>query len=56
MSNLYGGVIGLSRNNQMPKSVERCVKKVNATGKSKSSAWAICQASYKKKKRSKPTK
>ena len=36
----------------MPKKIERCVKKVKATGKSKSSAWAICSKStgIKKKK------
>tara|TARA_R100001086_G_C11619364_1_gene198368 strand:- start:111 stop:239 length:129 start_codon:yes stop_codon:yes gene_type:complete len=26
----------------MPKKLERCVKKVRKSGKSKSSAWAIC--------------
>ena len=29
----------------MPKKLERCVKQVQAKGKSKSSAWAICQSS-----------
>jgi hypothetical protein len=29
----------------MPKSLERCVKKVCAEGKSKSSAYAICSSS-----------
>lgn len=33
----------------MPKKVERCVKEVSKT-KSKSSAYAICAASTKKKK------
>ena len=28
-----------------PKKLERCVKKVKKTGKSKSSAWAICTKS-----------
>lgn len=38
----------------MPKSVERCVKKLTPK-KGKNSAWAICQASHKKrsKKRAK---
>jgi len=35
----------------MPKSVERCVKKLKAKGKPTSNAWAICQASHKKKKK-----
>ena len=34
----------------MPKKLDRCVKKVQATGKSKSSAFAICNAALKKKK------
>ena len=29
----------------MPKKLERCVKDVKAQGKSKDSAWAICQTS-----------
>lgn len=34
----------------MPKKLERCVEKVSK-GKSKSSAYAICQSSLKKRKR-----
>ena len=34
----------------MPKKLERCVSKVQAKGKSKSSAWAICKSSMGKKK------
>jgi hypothetical protein len=39
----------------MPAKLERCVKKVQATGKPKDSSYAICQSSLKKgaKKRSK---
>jgi len=33
----------------MPAKLERCVKKIIAKGKSKSSAWAICQSSVMKK-------
>jgi len=29
----------------MPKKLDRCVKKVQASGKSKSSAYAICSSS-----------
>lgn len=32
----------------MPKKLERCVASVQASGKSKSSAYAICTASLKK--------
>ena len=34
----------------MPKKLEKCVKDVNKTGKSKSSSYAICTASLKKAK------
>jgi hypothetical protein len=34
----------------MPKKLERCVKQVQAKGKSKSSAYAICNSSISKKK------
>jgi hypothetical protein len=34
----------------MPKKLDRCVKKVQKTGKDKSSSYAICNASLKKKK------
>jgi len=34
----------------MPKKLERCVSKVQAKGKSKSSAYAICKSSMSKKK------
>jgi hypothetical protein len=34
----------------MPKKLERCVKDVSKTGKSKSSSYAICTASLKKAK------
>jgi len=47
----------------MPKKLDRCVKKVQAQGKSKSSAYAICSSStgIKRKKgggwtKGKPTK
>lgn len=32
----------------MPKKLDRCVKKVQKTGKSKSSSYAICNASINK--------
>jgi hypothetical protein len=35
----------------MPAKLERCVRKVMAQGHEKSSAYAICQASLKKKKK-----
>lgn len=35
----------------MPKKLDRCVKKVMAQGHDKSSAFAICQTSLKKKKK-----
>jgi hypothetical protein len=35
----------------MPAKVHRCAKKLMKKGKSKSSAWAICTAAQKKKKR-----
>jgi len=37
----------------MPKSVERCVKKVIASGKPEGAAWAICQAAHNKAMKSK---
>lgn len=37
----------------MPRKLERCVKKVSKTGKDKSSSYAICNASLKKKKKKK---
>lgn len=40
----------------MPKKLHDCVKKVRATGKSKDSAYAICQASLNKKKKAKKKK
>lgn len=40
----------------MPAKLERCVRKVMNQGKSKSSAWAICQSTMKKKKRRKKKK
>ena len=36
----------------MPKKVHRCAKKLISKGKPKQSAWAICNASAKKAKRS----
>lgn len=33
----------------MPKKVDRCVQKLIRKGRKRSSAWAICQASQKKK-------
>lgn len=35
----------------MPKVLERCVKKVKASGKDKNAAYAICTASLNKKKK-----
>jgi len=35
----------------MPKKLDKCVKKVKAKGKSKKSAFAICNASLKKGKK-----
>ena len=40
----------------MPAKLERCVKKVQKGGKSKSSAYAICTASLKKAKAKKKGK
>lgn len=37
----------------MPKKVHRCATKLMKKGKSKSSAWAICYAAQKKKKKGK---
>lgn len=37
----------------MPKKLEKCVSKVKQTGKSESSAWAICNKTLKKKKKKK---
>jgi hypothetical protein len=37
----------------MPKKLERCVKKVQKTGKDKSSSYAICNASLSKAKKGK---
>jgi hypothetical protein len=37
----------------MPEKLERCVKKVQKKGHSKSSAWAICTDALKKKKKKK---
>ena len=37
----------------MPEKLHRCVNKVQAKGKSKSSSWAICTAGLKKKRKSK---
>lgn len=34
-----------------PAKLERCVKKVKASGKDKSSAYALCTAQMKKKKK-----
>jgi len=36
---------------EMHKKLERCVDKVKKTGKDKSSAYAICQSSLKKKRK-----
>lgn len=40
----------------MPKKKHRCVNKVKKTGKSESSAWAICTTSMKKSKAKKGRK
>jgi hypothetical protein len=40
----------------MPKKLDRCVEKVKASGKSKSSAWAICTAQIKKKSKGRKKK
>jgi hypothetical protein len=38
----------------MPKKLERCVTQVMATGKTESSAYAICQSSLNKTKKANP--
>lgn len=40
----------------MPKKLDKCVKQVKKSGKSESSAWAICQSSVMGKGKSKKKK
>lgn len=40
----------------MPAKLDRCVRKLMREGKSEDSAWAICRAAMKKKKKGKKKK